>query len=64
MINKRIYWQVGENNEHDIPDGARVVFYYGGSSVEVWIDEEDGVIIQEVSEREETTLTYLKVINN
>lgn len=43
MGTKRIYWQVNDYSEHDIPEHAAVHLVTGEGGIKVWIDE-DGKI--------------------
>jgi len=55
-MTKRIFWQVGENNEHDIPIGAKVVVLNKNSTLEIWFEDDD-IIIQSISEENGDTFT-------
>jgi len=62
--NRRIYWQVGENKEHDIPPGACMVVHSGDNSVEAWIDDNGDIVIQEIIRKEGSTFTDVKVLGD
>ena len=43
MNHKRIYWQVGENDEHEIPPLAKVTIETDGEIFTAYIDEEGNI---------------------
>lgn len=43
MQNQRIYWQVGENPEHEIPAHAKIVIETDGEIFTAYIDEDGNI---------------------
>ena len=60
-MSNRIFWQVKDYNEHDIPEGSRVVIQNNNTTVEVWIDEE-GIVVQEIIDDGDNTSTDIRTV--